>query len=60
MFEWDTKYFDTRRQKVLNKLARHNVCFNDNYQAPDYANKKGTIIPWKNVPILYHVKQQLN
>lgn len=36
MFEWDSKYFDTRRQKVLNKLARHNICFNENYQAPDY------------------------
>jgi hypothetical protein len=36
MFEWDSKYFDTRRQKVLNKHARHNVCFNDNYQEPDY------------------------
>jgi len=26
-FEWDDKYFDTRRQRVLNKRARKNVCF---------------------------------
>jgi hypothetical protein len=36
MFKWDEKYFDTRRQKVLNKHARKNVCFSDNYQKPDY------------------------
>lgn len=26
-FGWDSQYFDTRRQKVLNKHARRNVCF---------------------------------
>ena len=29
MFEWDGKYFDTRRQKVLNKIARKNICFSE-------------------------------
>ena len=26
-FEWDKKYWDTRRSKVLNKNARWNVCY---------------------------------
>jgi hypothetical protein len=29
MFEWDSKYFDTRRHKVLNKIARRNICFSE-------------------------------
>ena len=40
----DKKYFDTRRKKVLNKNARHNVCFAYKDQEPDIENKKGTII----------------
>ena len=43
-FQWDTKYWDTRRGRVLNKRARHNVCFGNIAQEPDYENKKGTII----------------
>ena len=38
-YEWDAKYFDVRRQKVLNKLARTNVCYGDAHQDPDYENK---------------------
>ena len=33
-FEWDTKYWDTRRSKVLNKHARSNVCFDSFSQEP--------------------------
>ena len=44
VFEKDTKYFDTRRQKVLNKHARHNLCFKDEDQESDYDNKKGTVV----------------
>tara|TARA_B100001063_G_C16776420_1_gene565806 strand:- start:178 stop:1050 length:873 start_codon:yes stop_codon:yes gene_type:complete len=43
-FDCDKKYFDTRRQKVLNKNARHNVCFAYKSQKADFVNKKGTII----------------
>ena len=50
-FEWDKKYWDTRRGKVLNKRARHNVCFGKKEQKPDYENKKGTIIPYSKVPL---------
>mgnify|MGYP001301074096 CR=1 FL=1 len=30
-YEWDRKYYDTRRKKVLNKNARANVCYGSNY-----------------------------
>ena len=43
--EWDQKYWDTRRNKVLNKRARANILFLEGVeQKPDYENKKGTII----------------
>ena len=51
-FDWDTKYWDTRRSKVLNKRARWNVCYSDVAQSPDYQQKKGTIIPYDAVPHL--------
>lgn len=47
---WDTKYWDTRRKKVLNKNARWNVCFNDEGSSCDYENGKGNVIAWKEVP----------
>ena len=40
----DKKYWDVRRSKVLNKNARHNVCFDYRDQEPDIANKKGRIV----------------
>lgn len=40
---WDKKYFDIRRQKVLNKHARYNLCFSNYEQEPVYQNKKGRI-----------------
>jgi alkylated DNA repair dioxygenase AlkB len=50
-FPWDKKYWDNRRGRVLNKRARHNVCFGNKSQEPDYEKKKGTIIPYDKVPI---------
>lgn len=42
---WDTKYYDRRRKKVLNKIARSNLLFQlDKSQKPNYQNGKGTII----------------
>ena len=50
--EWDSKYFDTRRQKVLNKHARTNLCFSNYSQDADFENKKGTIVSYDMVPQL--------
>lgn len=56
---WDTKYYDSRRKAVLNKRARYNLCFNDIAQQPDYINKKGTIVSYKEFPSLLSVKNRL-
>jgi hypothetical protein len=48
--DYDKHYFDTRRQRVLNKLARWNLCFDDIAQEADYENKKGTIVAYDDVP----------
>ncbi len=53
----DKKYCDTRRQKVLNKLARWNLCFDNFSQAPDYENKKGTIINYSDVQFTNKLKE---
>lgn len=59
-FRWDSKYWDTRRKKVLNKHARTNVVFVDDIsQKPDYKNKKGTIINTKNLKKLYSFKKNI-
>lgn len=46
--------------KVVNKHARHNLCFDDNAQEPDYSNGKGTIIAFNSVPILDKFRQVLD
>ena len=58
-FDWDKKYWDVRRQKVLNKHARYNVCYGKESQNPDYENKKGTIISYDNVPLLSKWRESL-
>ena len=56
-YEWDRKYYDTRRKKVLNKNARANVCYGPNDRAPDYENKKGTIIGYERSPLVLRLKE---
>lgn len=51
-YEWDKKYWDNRRSKVLNKKARYNVCYGKYASQPDYENKKGTIISYDDIPLL--------
>lgn len=40
------------RGQVKNKLARHNLCFGDKCQEPEYISGKGRIIAYKDVPQL--------
>ena len=51
-YEWDRKYWDTRRQKVLNKLARANVCYGKEGRAANYAEGKGTIVGFDKSPLV--------
>ncbi len=46
----DTKAFMYGR--VVNKKARHNLCFSPEGQEPNYENKKGRIVPYSDVPLL--------
>ena len=57
--DWDNKYYDTRRKKVLNKRRRHNLMYAEEGQEPDYENKKGRIVAWDNVPMLKQAVDRL-
>jgi len=48
------------RGAVKNKRARHNLCFADFSQVADYEHGKGTIIDFKDVPILNTLKNSLS
>ena len=56
-FEWDTKAFMYGR--VVNKHARHNVCFNHLDQEPDYENKKGRVISFEHAPLMTELKEAI-
>mgnify|MGYP001499413769 CR=1 FL=1 len=49
--EWDKKYYDVRRKRVLNKNARWNLCFSDVEQVADYENGKGTVYTFETAGI---------
>jgi hypothetical protein len=55
--EWDAKAFMYGR--VVNKNARHNLCFADFDQEPDYKEGKGTIINFDQVPLLEIIRSGL-
>ena len=46
--------------RVVNKHARHNLCFADTAQEPDYENGKGTIIAFDSVPITKMLRDGCN
>lgn len=50
--EWDTKYWDRRRKRVLNKRLRSNLLFADFAQEPNYEEGKGRVIHIEDVSIL--------
>ncbi len=55
--EKDTKAFMYGR--VVNKHARHNLCFANDAQAPDYEHGKGRIVSFDDVPLLQHIMKRL-
>ncbi len=51
--QWDTKKWEVRFNKLQDKHARHNLCFDVKSQKADYTTKgikKGTIISYDDVP----------
>lgn len=57
--EKDTTYYDTRRGKVLNKHARHNLCFANEAIAPNMAEKQGTVVAFDSTPITKFIREAL-
>ena len=55
--DWDTKA--KMRGKVVNKRARHNLCFADMNQEPDYEQGKGRVVAFNELPLLNEVKNRL-
>ena len=59
LFDWDTKLYNERRGIVQNKLARHNLNFDEIGQEADFQAGKGTTIPWNEVYLLNDLRFQL-
>lgn len=55
--DWDSKAFMYGR--VVSKHARHNLCFSDQPQDPDYENGKGRVISWEKLPLLSTLRKNL-
>lgn len=47
------------RGRVVNKLARWNLCYADIEQEPDYENGKGTIVPFASIPYINSIRENL-
>lgn len=45
--------------KVVNKKARYNLCYGNESQKADYEAKKGTVVAFKDVPLLQKARQRL-
>lgn len=55
--EWDTKAF--MRGRVVNKHARHNLCYADFSQNADFEEKKGAIVNLNEIPLTRKLKKFL-
>ncbi len=55
--------FDTKSKnqygKVVNKIARHNICFANFSQEPDYDAGKGRIVNFEDVPMVNSLRENL-
>jgi len=45
--------------RVVNKIARWNLCYANENQEPDYENKKGRLISFKESPMLNKIRESL-
>lgn len=53
----DTKAW--MRGRVVNKLARYNLCYADESQSPNYDKKEGTILSFNSTPFLSKIRKKL-
>lgn len=62
MKEQDGLKKDTKAKmygRVVNKHARHNLCFGEAHQEPNYMEGKGTVYAFDEVPRLQRVREKL-
>lgn len=57
VLEKDTKAFMYGR--VVNKHARHNLCFGETHQEPNYEEGMGTVYAFDEVPLLKRIRHKL-
>ena len=55
----DTKFYHSRQKKVMNKHARYNLCFAPEGQVAKYEEGLGTVVSYKDVPLLSKIREQL-
>ena len=48
------------RGKVVNKVARWNLCFADEDQEPNYEDGKGRIVSWGRIPLMSKIRQVIS
>lgn len=56
--DWDKKA--KMKGKVVNKHARHNLCFGDFNQEPNYEEGKGRVIDFNSLPGLKSIRDKLS
>lgn len=54
---WDTKA--RMKGRVVNKRARHNLCFGPTAQEPDYKAGRGRVVAFGDVPLLARIRERL-
>lgn len=59
LYDWDNKFYNTRRKVIQNKRARHNLNFSKTTQISDFKEGKGTTISWNDVPLLFNLKGKI-
>ena len=47
------------RGRVVNKLARWNLCFADEDQEPLYEDGKGRIVAWSHIPLMQQIRLKI-
>jgi alkylated DNA repair dioxygenase AlkB len=45
--------------RVVNKYARHNLCFSEESQEPEYDKGMGRVVAFKDVPVTNRLREQL-
>lgn len=56
---FDTKYYDTQRQKVLNKRSRYNICIADYSQEGDCEKGIATVVDFQDLTYVRKLRKRI-